>query len=81
MREKYQYKEGDRVEYMARIKYKGVNSMQHRIGFIKRAEKSIWGVRRYFICVADKELRTIDVVPEYNIFGIVEKKDKQPINK
>ncbi len=65
------YPIGARVEYML---YSHSNKKYyHRIGFIKAIRKCLFRRKRYYICVADKTDRVIDIVKDKDVFGTLEK--------
>lgn len=79
MRKKAKYEVGDRVSFVARQEctlngnlISGV--LRHKVGYIKQVRNHFWGVR-YVVCVSKSD--ELHVVPEHDIFGKVERKERQ----
>lgn len=63
------FNESDRVSFMAKCG----KTDRHYVGYVKQVRKGFFRTS-YVICVVKTE--EIFVVPETNVFGIVERKDR-----
>lgn len=83
MRKKAKYEVGDRVSFMSKNKctlngnrISGIT--KHFVGYVKQVRHTLLGIR-YVICVAKSD--EVRIVPEHDIFGKVEKREKQINNE